>query len=153
MIHPDVALDAFVGLALGGEAGGGVEVDFVAGGHLGGVLALDLLDGVLVSYDKGDLDEAVVVPDLATGVADLELLRVGGVEKNGGMAPRCGFHAERGEGFGTTDLFGRAVFASLRTISTAIKLCAGAGSAAPNPEVALGCGFAACDRREVVSQN
>ena len=151
VIHPDVALDAGVLLALGGETRGGVEIDFVAGGYLGGILALDLFDGVLVCDDEGDLDEAVVVPDLATGVADLELLRVGGIEKNGGVPPRCGFHAERGERFRATDLFGRSVFTGLRTISTTIKLCAGAGSAAPDPEVALGGGFAAGYRRKVVA--
>ena len=61
MVHPDVALDAVVGLALGGETGCGVEIDLVSGRDLGGIFAFDLVDSVLISNDQGDFNETVVV--------------------------------------------------------------------------------------------
>ena len=88
VVHPDVALDAGVLFALGGDSGGGVKVDLVAGRYLGGILALDLLDGIGVGDNECDFDKTVVVPNLATGVADLVLLGVGGVEKNRWVTPR-----------------------------------------------------------------
>ena len=64
MVHPNVALDAAVVLALGGLAGGGVKVDAVARADFGGVAALDLFDGVLICDNESDFNEAVAVTDL-----------------------------------------------------------------------------------------
>jgi hypothetical protein len=107
VIDADVPLDTVVGLTAGGYARGGVVVDFVTSGDFRSVFPLDAFDGVFVSDDKGNFNEAIGEANLTTGVANLKLLRILCIKEDRRVTPRCGFHSERGEGIGFGDfLFG-----------------------------------------------
>lgn len=67
------------------------------------------------------------------------------------MPPRCGLHAERGEGVRFADLLWGAVLPDLGAISAPVELSPRARRTTPHAEVALFGGLASRDGGEVVA--